>query len=235
MVGDYLQIPFPRNSIFPIGCEAVIQNHWPYDPRLRRVFYVYRDGRDVMTSFLFYRLRMARQHSNSAGRRVRRRLTSLFGEGFEELEPGSLLARFIDHEFRRPGLGSRLSWNRHIAAWYAPDERPHIAYLRYEDLLVDTPGTLARALEQITGRSANAERVRCTARKFSMEAQTGRRPGEEDTNHHIRKGIAGDWKSHFTRECAEVFHRHAGETLIALGYEEDSRWIERAFPRGPSP
>lgn len=230
MLGDYLQVPVPRRSIFPIGFEAVILNHWPYDPRLRGVSYIYRDGRDVLTSFFFHRLRIARTSSDPRSRRVRKHLLRLFGEQFEEREAGSLLAQFIDHEFCRPAFGSRLNWRDHIARWYAPTERPHIAYLRYEDLLLETTATLSKVIELVTGQPAEPDRVQSTASKFSMEAQTGRRPGEESTEHHVRKGIAGDWKNHFTRECAEIFHRHAGETLIALGYESDDRWIDRAFP-----
>jgi hypothetical protein len=99
MVGDCLQVPFPRYSVFPIGCEAVILNHWRYDPRLRRVFYIYRDGRDVMTSFFFHRLRIARQPSHPANRRVGRRLVAAFGEDYEGRETGWLL------EILPPGRG----------------------------------------------------------------------------------------------------------------------------------
>lgn len=233
MIADYLQIPFPRNSIFPIGHQAVIQNHWRYDPRFRRAAYLYRDGRDVLTSFFFHRLRVARRTSHPASDKVRRHLTALFGHEYEERPVRYLLSRFVDHELRRPSMGSRLSWSRHVTEWYAPDERPHLAYLRYEDLLADAPTTLATTLERLTGEPADRDRVSSSVERFSMQAQTGRLPGQEDTESHIRKGIVGDWKNHFTRECAEIFHHHAGETLILLGYEEDAGWIDRAFPPGP--
>ncbi|MFW6012081.1 MAG: sulfotransferase domain-containing protein [bacterium] len=227
MVSDFLQVPFPQHSNFPIGFEAVILNHWAYEPRLRRVFYLYRDGRDVMTSYFFYRLRIASRQSHPGNRRVRKRLVAMFGDDYEKKNRGFLLARFIDNEFRRPGLGSKFNWSRHVSDWYAPDQRSHIAYLSYEDLLRDTRGTLTRVLAQILGRPPDPSRVESTVTKCSMEAQTGRRPGEEDPAHHIRKGVAGDWKNHFNRECAELFHQHGGEALISLGYEQDSSWIDR--------
>lgn len=231
MLADYLQVPFPRLSIFPIGFEAVIQNHWSYDGRLRRVAYIYRDGRDVMTSFFFHRLRIARQSEKAGSSRVRRELVALFGEGYEDVRPRSaLLARFIDNEFRRPGLGSSISWDRHVTDWYAAARRPHVAYVSYEQLREETPVALARIVEMTTGQSANGERIAATVEKFSMQTQTGRRPGEEDTEHHVRKGISGDWRNHFDRECAELFEHHAGEALLAMGYESDSGWVERAFP-----
>lgn len=230
MVGDYLQVPFPRNSVFPIGCRAVILNHWHYDARFRRAAYLYRDGRDVLTSFFFHRLRVAQRSPQPASGRVRRHLTVLFGKDYEEQPIGSLLARFVDHELQRPSLGSRLSWNHHVTDWYAPRERPHVVYLRYEDLVTDAATTLAVTLERLTGEPAEPARVASTVEKFSMRAQTGRLPGQEDATSHIRKGIVGDWKNHFTRECAEIFHQHAGETLIRLGYEKDAGWVDRAFP-----
>lgn len=228
MVADYLQIPFPRYSVFPIGCEAVVLNHWRYDHRLRRVIYLYRDGRDVMTSLFFHRLRIAREPSHPASRRIRSDLAAVFGPDFEDRDTGTLLARFIDQEFRNPRLGSRVNWSTHVSEWGAAEARAHIAYASYENLLTDTQGELARLIGDITTGTAapDAERVEAAVERFSMKAQTGRKPGEEDARHHVRKGIAGDWKNHFTRECAEIFNHHAGDALVALGYEPDSAWVE---------
>ena len=42
-----------------------------------------------------------------------------------------------------------------------------------------------------------------------------------------RKGVAGDWRNHFTPEAAHVFDSIAGELLVESGYEPDRSWVER--------
>jgi len=69
--------------------------------------------------------------------------------------------------------------------------------------------------------------IRRTVDHFSMSSDTGRKQGEEDRSSFIRKGIAGDWKNHFTPETARVFNELAGDMLIKLGYEQDDSWVER--------
>jgi hypothetical protein len=60
-----------------------------------------------------------------------------------------------------------------------------------------------------------------------MKRQTGRAPGHADPTQHIRKGVVGDWRNHFSREAAETFQQLFGAALVRLGYEADDRWIER--------
>ena len=50
-------VPFPQFPVFPVGFEAIIHSHTKYNPRLRRVIYLVRDGRDVMVSYCFHRQR----------------------------------------------------------------------------------------------------------------------------------------------------------------------------------
>jgi hypothetical protein len=64
------------------------------------------------------------------------------------------------------------------------------------------------------------------ARRFEAKAG-GRAKGSEDVSSHYRKGVAGDWMSHFTAEHADYFLRTFGDLLIDLGYEHDHAWAER--------
>lgn len=61
------------------------------------------------------------------------------------------------------------------------------------------------------------------ARGFERHAG-GRRPGEEDVHHHYRKGVAGDWKLHFTPRVTEAFKETFGKELVELGYERSLDW-----------
>ena len=53
---------------------------------------------------------------------------------------------------------------------------------------------------------------------LSFKAQAGRAAGEENAKSYLRKGVAGDWRNHFSDEAEAVFERHAGEALRRLGY-----------------
>jgi hypothetical protein len=52
----------------------------------------------------------------------------------------------------------------------------------------------------------------------------GRKEGEENTDHHYRKGIAGDWKNYFTNPIKEVFKAKHQELLTLYDYETDESW-----------
>ena len=205
MIADYLQLPFPQFTLLPLAFRCVIQNHWRYDPRLSRVFYLYRDGRDVMVSFYFDRIRIAR-HSDRPGAQMQRATYErLFGKAYDPDDIVRHLPRFIEHEFAHPGRGTPLNWRDHVEEWHRAKGRDDLAFLSYEQLREDCAGTLGRALER----------------------QTGRRPGAADISQHIRKGVVGDWRNHFSREAAELFDRLAGAALVELGYEADRAWVDR--------
>jgi hypothetical protein len=225
MVSDAMQVPFPQHYVLPIGFRSVVQNHWRYSPRLRRVFYLYRDGRDVMTSFFFHRMRTIRSRSEPNWEVVNRRAERLFGRGFDPDDTLSLLPLFIENEFTRP-RDARTNWRDHVTQWFDP-ARPGVAYLSYEMLRTDPHLTLKRGIETVTGKPIEDWRIESAVDRNSMVRQTGRKAGQEDRSHFVRRGVVGDWRNHFTREAAEVFNRFAGDALVLLGYEDDQHWVRR--------
>jgi hypothetical protein len=203
--------------------SAVLHNHWAFSPKLRRVFYLYRDGRDIMVSYYFFRMKRMLSGAATSDRVV---YTRLFGNGFDPDDVVSNLPKFIDHEFRSP-RDARTTWVKHIDEWYQPEKRPYIAYLSYESLLQNCAAELQKAVEIVTERQIDQETISMTVDKYSMSRQTGRNPGDEDRKSFVRKGIAGDWMNYFTREAAEVFASHASPTLVRLGYEQSESWCSR--------
>ena len=227
MVADYLQLPFPQRTVLPLAFSCVVQNHWPHDSRFRRVFYLYRDGRDVAVSLYFDRMRVAHHEQRPGSRSLQGTYRRLFGPGYDPGDVVRHLPRFIEHEFANPGRGTPLNWRDHIDDWWRPEARGRIAYLSYEGLRRDCAAALGEALAEITGEPVDAWRLETTVEKMSMRRQTGRDPGQADVTQHIRKGIVGDWRNHFSREAAELFNELAGETLVRLGYESDTGWVDR--------
>lgn len=224
MASSYLDIPFPQHPRLPLAMTCVIHNHWKYDHKLRRVFYLYRDGRDVLTSYFFYRMRgIAQKPDSPFYQKMYRRYEEAFGKGFDTTDAKQYLPKFIELEMNNP-RGARQNWADHIRGWHAP-AREHIAYLSYEQLLTDPHPTLSRCLEQLTGEPTDPDKLTDAIARYDFAKLTGRKPGQEDTGSFMRKGVAGDWKNHFTREAGEVFDKYAGDVLIRLGYEPDNSWV----------
>jgi hypothetical protein len=126
------------------------------------------------------------------------------------------------------------SWPEHVGQWFAP-ARTHVAYLSYESLRRDPVPTLKGALERFLDEPVDEARLQKSVDRYEFKRVSGREAGSEDRKAFTRKGVAGDWINHFSREAAEIFDHFAGQTLIDLGYEADHSWIERVDPAGPGP
>lgn len=230
MVADVLRVPFPRHTSMPLAMTCVVHNHWVYHPRLEgRTVYLYRDGRDVMTSFYFHRMRWVATNAPHYRRRAER-YHRIFGTGYDPADSKEHMARFIEDEFSRP-RDCRRNWPDHVRDWFGTDTggggRPGVAYVSYEQLREDCAGHLARVCEQISGKAPDPWLVQTTVDKWSMERATGRKPGEENRGDLVRKGVVGDWVNHFSPEAARLFDRIAGDMLVRLGYEPDRDWVDR--------
>lgn len=228
MAAEVVQVPYPEHSVLPIGCPAVIHNHWTFHPGFRRAWYVCRDGRDVLVSLYFHRTRFLARPDTPVGRRARADLERILGPGFDPQDSRGNMATFIRHEFAHPRQSFRANWRDHVMGWTGDGaDRPHVHVVRYESLLEDPIGTLGNAVSWACGKDASDWVLERTVEKHSMARQTGRAPGAEDRGSFIRKGVAGDWVNHFTRETATLFDELAGDALVALGYESDRKWVDR--------
>ena len=87
---------------------------------------------------------------------------------------------------------------------------------------------------------APAERLLGMVHDNRFETKTaGRKEGEEDVTSHYRKGVAGDWRNHFTQQHVDEFKKRYGDLLVRLGYEDSADWgleAPKAAPNGePTP
>lgn len=221
IVADYLQLPFPRFSLLPVGCPAVVHGHEGVSKRYGKGVYVVRDGRDALVSQYFFLNRNVPEGDHP-------RLTALQRRNFPGLvnknNTPENLAAFIQHQMISP-QSAHANWGDHVRSFFEVDN-PNVVLLRYEDLLTDGSTALAEAMSKLTDEEPNVEQAADSLKRFSFRRQSGRDRGKEVRTAFLRKGQAGDWKNHFTREAAEVFDRYCGEMLIAAGYESDHAWVE---------
>jgi hypothetical protein len=116
---------------------------------------------------------------------------------------------------------------------------------RFLGLLEEGPDSFHRAFLQflmrtslaVRGRSGDRLRLLPYPKSLSIERLArivcnhdfrkksgGRKPGEEDLSSHYRKGVPGDWRSHFTPTVKSEFKRRYNDLLIGLNYEKNSDW-----------
>jgi hypothetical protein len=115
------------------------------------------------------------------------------------------------------------SWRRDMEAHLRCAERYPVFACAYERLLADGPA-VAKELFQFMGLSNEDQLINDLIARSSFKFYAGRDRGQEDRKRFYRKGVAGDWRNHFTEEDKRAFKALAGDMLIRLGYEKDMSW-----------
>lgn len=234
MLAAVLGVPFPRNRI-PLPRRALFHGHYLPTNRFRRlrgIFWQVRDGRDVMVS-LYHHLLLPNDKNVLHVKDLHYYRQQVPFQSFDDVREN--LPAFIEFIFthrlsRRRQFTTWGTWSSFNQRWmeYADSQRgDRLAMIRYEDLLHDAADVLGRVLAAVGGAEPDATRVQEAVARYSFEAQSGRRRGQEAAGSFLRRGVAGDWKNYFSRAAAEVFAHYAGDTLTMLGYERDAAWVER--------
>lgn len=203
---QFLSDPVRDGAVYPTLYVTREQFDRVERPRDWRRFVVIRDLRDTLVSAYFSIKVSHPRFQLDSVERLRARLREV---GFEEG-----LLHMID-------------------VWLPDNVRIQESWLgegdslvRYEELLEAGAAGLERLLLERCELGVPRWRLRRAIRAARFERQSGgRRRGEEDVGAHQRKGVAGDWRNHFTPAVKAAFKASAaGEVLIAAGYERDSSW-----------
>jgi hypothetical protein len=185
--------------------SAMFSNWWNYSIRHvpTRRFFVMRDARDTLISFYFSTKKSHRIEVDTMNTR-RQKLNEL------SEEDGII---YLMDEVMHPVFLIQKSW---VAA-------PDTLVLRYEDILGNELGFFRKLIDYCE-IDIDDQRLEVIISKNNFEAVVGRKPGEEDISSHYRKGIAGDWRNHFTEKVKVEFKKKYGNLLIDTGYEKDLNW-----------
>ncbi len=220
LVAHCLQLPFPRFSLLPVGCAAVVMGHKRVWRRYPRGVYVVRDGRDAIASQFFYQLTQIPEGDHP-------RLTALQRRSFPNLvnkaDLNGVFDDFVARQLVNP-IAAHANWASHVRSYFEV-ANPNMSLVKYKDLHTDGVATLARVISELSGEPSDLDRTREAIDRFKFGKQSTRR-GNLASAAYLRKGQAGDWINHFTRTAAELFDRECGDMLIKMGYEPDHSWVE---------
>ena len=137
----------------------------------------------------------------------------------------------IDGTLPFQGIGP---WTSYIDAWLdiqldrTYSDRINTTF--YEDLLHNTKSVLKDLLYILKAPrdidlDAVIARQALSTKRTQVERDGDARPyGKAIQLHHLRKGIAGDWRNHFDRACIELAHTHWQPYLLQFNYERDDDW-----------
>lgn len=195
-------------------CTKVEQLHRLFPEA--RFIHMARDGRDVIVSDMFLKFRY--KDFKIPGQDPAIAEAAYRYHVLKEGDPVPLLTpAAVEH------LGG--TWAQSIAGGARARELYGKRFLevRYEDLLAD-PWRVREVFEFLGVAADDATLKPCIERNTFEKQSGGRKPGEGDPTHPSRKGIAGDWRNHFTPETAEAFKKVAGSCLVELGYESNDSW-----------
>ena len=191
-----------------------------FPPPEARFLCMVRDGRDVVVSDHFMRLRDRDFNAYpGAGPEDARRAYAKYYENaaaapdcpfFTE----DTLAMLLDNWARsiKGGLRARELYKdaAYEVKYEALVEKPHLlkGLLEFLDVKSDD-GTVAWIVDT------------CRFERFAE----GRKRGEANLNSEYRKGVIGDWRNYFTDRDKDQFKQsEAGRLLIELGYESSGAW-----------
>jgi len=187
-----------------------------------KVVHIVRDGRDVAVSSVHHQWNNA---TDQGGRRKLTREKVAKREAYRE-DPDTFRASGESIFTGEHVAEIARSWSTSVSRAMADADLLGDNYyqVRYEDLLAEPVGEVRRLLEFLEADAGEEVARECVKAASFEQLSGGRTQGEEDSSSFYRKGIAGDWKDHFTEEDRRAFKEEAGELLIRLGYERDLDW-----------
>lgn len=198
----FLEYPHPQLRLIPVDHAYLSKSTllWTHERvshfqnpvwKITHGFYIVRDGRDVITSDIYYT--------------TSERYLKLRPEN--KIHSPDALFDNIDH-FEK----SVRDWVAHVNDYLI--SKKNFIPIRYEDL-IDNKSLVIRNIVKFLNIEITDNQVRELVTKSSFNNMAKSAPN------HLRKGTKNNWKFHFTNEHNSIFNSIAGDTMLLLGYNID--------------
>ncbi|KAB1281947.1 Estrogen sulfotransferase [Camelus dromedarius] len=182
------QMASPRIVKSHLPLELLPASFWEKNCK---IIYVCRNAKDVVVSYYFFFLMVT-----------------------VNPDPGSFqdfVEKFMDGEVPYG------SWYKHTKAWWEKRKNPQVLFLFYEDMQENIRKEVLKVVKFL-GRKISEELLAKIVRHTTFQEMKNNPSTnyttlpEEVMNHKVspfmRKGVAGDWKNHFTVALNEKFDMH---------------------------
>ncbi|NMC13295.1 MAG: hypothetical protein GYA34_10495 [Chloroflexi bacterium] len=203
-VGQFLGLPVQQGKVYP----TLYITRQQYDNVLLPVnchhFLIFRDLRDTLVS-AYYSFKNSHPILSSTNVIMRKNLESL------NEEEGLI---YLIHNW----LESCAEIQR---SWIESGE----SFIRFEELLEKDLEILESILLDKCHLPVEKNTFCQVVEECRFERLSGgRQRGEENVDHHYRKGVAGDWRYIFTPKVKDAFKSRFEDILILSGYENSMDW-----------
>ncbi|XP_078081979.1 sulfotransferase 2B1-like [Mustelus asterias] len=119
------------------------------------------------------------------------------------------------------------SWFDHIKSWWPRKGQDNLLFLTYEEMLQDMRGALVK-LGEFLGKQLSDDAIEAIAKQSKFDNMKRNDMSnysfvpeelmDQKKNNFLRKGISGDWKSHFTAAQTEHFNSIYAEKMKGLNF-----------------
>lgn len=195
----------PNRKLRRLPRPRYIKTHESFHPDYRRVIYVVRDPRDVAVSYYHYLVKI------------------------KQLPAGASVDAFVPN-FIAEKLYARFGpWADHVMGWLSMSpSRKDFLFLRYEDLLNDTPRELAK-VAALLGIPAEEEKLKRAVQLSTAQRMRGLEKQESDkwsttkgtraNVPFVRAAKSGQWSEVLSLESVAAIEASWGPVMQALGYK----------------
>lgn len=172
-------------------------------PKSHRAFFVYRDPRDIVTSWYD-----STRYSHGKNAKVLENRAKL-----ESLDQNDGYRFAVDYLMESQLFPSINSWLD------VPATDPHVCLVRYEDLTGPEQNTVfADLLSWIDVPMPDDERTGWLSDYAFRKVSAGRQKGEEARDSHYRRGIHGDWEGKLNASILTYLDDQTDNLTARLGY-----------------
>ena len=136
-------------------------------------------------------------------------------------------SEFLQH-FMKGNIPVGVSYFDHVLEWWIHKDDENVLFLKYEDLKKELKSQIKIIAEflghDFSDEEAQAVKEQCTfqAMKSNPKLNINKQPGSSSLfkkSSHLRKGIVGDWKNHFSDEQLAEFDRVCQSRLKGTGLD----------------
>ncbi|XP_042346728.1 sulfotransferase family 2, cytosolic sulfotransferase 3 [Plectropomus leopardus] len=174
------QLPSPRALVTHFPCHLMPPS---FHTSKAKVIYVMRNPMDILVSSYY------------------------FHQMAEFLKDPGTFDTFVDKFLEGRVMFGK--WTDHVKSWRGTDLGDRIMYVTYEEMTQDLPAALRR-MSDFLGRNLSEGTIQKIAEHCSFKAMKNNNMSnlslvpkmymDSDKSPFLRKGVAGDWKNHFSPE-----------------------------------